>query len=112
MMTQSCGAASAWPPPATASPSGSSCGAASTSTWSATTPAPPAHDLAEDDQVLEPARDVEEPLLVHEAEVAGAQPAAGQQDPRRRLGVVVVAAHDPGALDADLALLARRELGP
>src|SRR5262249_8363386 len=41
--------------------------------------------------------------LVEEAEVAGAQPAVRREHTRRRLGVVVVPAHDARALHADLA---------
>src|SRR5207247_6901095 len=54
--------------------------------------------------------DVEEAFGVDEAEVARAEPAARHQDLRRRHRVVVVALHDAGALDADLAFLAHRTL--
>src|SRR5205823_8769098 len=52
---------------------------------------------------------VEEALLVHEAEVARAEPTARQQHRPGVLRVVVVAGHDTRALHPDLALLVRRQ---
>src|SRR5690606_23095704 len=60
---------------------------------------------AADDHVLLAVDDVDEAVLVLEAHVAGELVAtvAGR---RRRLGVLVVAGHDAGAVDRDLAGLA------
>src|SRR5438876_12096039 len=70
------------------------------------------HVLAgQDDQIFQAAGDVEEALLVHEAEVARAEPTARQQHRPGVLRVVVVAGHDTRALHPDLALLVRRQRG-
>src|SRR5262245_35591437 len=65
---------------------------------------------AQDDQILEPARHVEVAFAIDKAEVAGSEPAAGHEYLGGLAGIVVVAAHHPWALDADLALLADRAL--
>src|SRR5882724_3261897 len=64
------------------------------------------HDVlaAENDDVLEAARHVEEPFGVDEPEIAGPEPAARHEHLRGGAGVVVIALHDARALDADLAL--------
>src|SRR3989304_5883007 len=66
---------------------------------------------AHDDDVLDPTGDVEVPLGVEEAEVAGTEPAVRRQHLAREVGAVVVALHQAGALDQDLALAAGWEVG-
>src|SRR5690606_3541290 len=60
---------------------------------------------AADDEVLEAAGDGDVAALVHDADVAGVQPAVGVDGLRGRVGQVVVAEHDLVAAGADLARL-------
>ena len=62
-----------------------------------------------DDQVLDAVDDEDEALLVHDADVAGAQVVADELV-GGLLGLLPVALHHLRALDADLALLAQRHL--
>src|SRR4029453_6838874 len=59
---------------------------------------------AQDDHVLEAARDVEKALRVDEAQVAGAEPAVGGEHLRGRGRVVVVTLNHARTLHADLGL--------
>ena len=58
--------------------------------------------VAQDDQVLLAAGEVEEILLVHVAAVAGAEPAVLCENLRRLLRILVVSHHDGRALHLDL----------
>src|SRR5581483_11137091 len=63
-----------------------------------------------DDHVLGPVGDRDEPVLVEAGDVAGAQPAAGQERLRRGLGLVPVPLHDVRAAHPQLAGLADRQV--
>ncbi len=61
-------------------------------------------EAGHDDHVLHPVDDLEEPLVVHDRDVAGVQPFAPDHL-RGRLGLVPIAEHHLGSLDAELAPL-------
>ncbi len=65
---------------------------------------------AADDHVLDAAGDTQVAVFIHDAEVAGAQPALGTHGARRVLGHLVVALHDIVAPAEDLSGLAARQL--
>ena len=60
--------------------------------------------VAEDDQVLLAAVQIEVAVLVHVAEISCAEPAVLRDCLRRQLRIIDVAHHDRGALDLDLAV--------
>jgi len=66
-------------------------------------------DPVRDDQVLLAIDEVQEPVLVDVAEVAGVQPAVDDRG-GRRVWLAVVAGHEERAAPDDLADLARRQL--
>ena len=63
----------------------------------------------ENDEVLQTAADEEEAFAVEKAQIARAQPSVRGENAPRRLGILVVALHDPGALHADLSLHPRAD---
>src|SRR5262249_23703775 len=61
-----------------------------------------------DDEVLDPVHDEDEPVLIHDADVAGSQVLAGELI-RRLLRSLPIPLHHLRALDADLPLLTERD---